>query len=88
MKLSDRLAYCRRQIADHAMSDHDWPAWLAEHDGLKVGAGLLEEVRCPAAYSQDARLQQWFQRGVEDGRVLRSLEESQKIVLDTQERPC
>ena len=88
MTLAERVQYCRRQIAAHAMNDHEWPAWLAEHDGLKVGAGLLEEVRCPAAYSQDARLQQWFQRGVEDGRVLRSLEESQKIVIDTQERPC
>lgn len=87
MTIQDRVAYCRRQIADHAMSDHDWPAWLAEHDGLLVGAGMLAVSQCLNTYVAHDRLMMWFQRGVEDGRVLRGLEQSQKIVVDTQDRP-
>ena len=56
------------------MSDHDWPAWLAEHDGLCIGGGLVSEWDCRNAYLTDARLRLWFERGLEDGRVLQALE--------------
>ena len=74
MTLAERVQYCRRQIADHAMSDADWPAWLAEHDGLLVGAGLLEEQTPQMGYCLDERLLLWFLRGVEDGRLLQAIE--------------
>ena len=76
MTLAERVQYCRRQIAAHAMSDHDWPVWLAEHDGLCIGGGLVSEWDCRNAYLTDARLRLWFERGLEDGRVLRSLEDT------------
>ena len=76
MTLATRLAYCRRQMADHAMSEANWTAWLAEHDGLLVGAGLMGVAECSTRDQTDARLLRWFERGVEDGRLLQAIEKT------------
>lgn len=70
MTLNDRLAYCRRQYAKQAT---DRAVWLAEYEGLLIGAGrtTATAIGWPA---DNERLLLWYLRGVEDGRVLRALE--------------
>lgn len=88
MTLAARLQYCRRQLMDPLTPPEDLAAWLAEHDGLMVGAGWMKEVDCREASVTDERLRRWFDRGREDGRVLADLEDHQKILLDTCETRC
>ena len=73
MTLQDRRAYCRRQYMHQATSQEDGACWLAEYEGLLIGAGLstAQAIGWP---THTARLRLWYLRGVEDGRVLRALE--------------
>ena len=72
MTVADRIFYCRNRLVDPAIALEDLAAWLAEHDGLMVGAEYITELE--GLYVSDERLQMWFRRGVEDGQVLKSLE--------------
>ena len=74
MTVIERCEYCRRQIMAHADDQQDWLPWLAEHDGLLVGAGILQKAQCCSLFQTEDRLRIWFDRGMDDGRVLTGLD--------------
>lgn len=74
MTLRARVEYCRRRLVDPRTPAEDLAVWLAEYDGLRVGAGVLADLDCPDAYLTDGRLRERFEQAREDGYLLSLLE--------------
>lgn len=83
MTLAARIRYCRLRLIDPRTPVQDLAAWLAEHDGLMIEAGWMSELPDPAGAITDARIRLWFDRGREDGQMLRTLEITEEAQKDT-----
>ena len=69
MTLAQRIAACRTQGAQCAPEER--LRWEAELRGLLIGGGLGPAQGMAFAESQ---MQDWFERGLEDSRILKLLE--------------